>query len=93
MIVIVVSDSESITLLQGGVGDQELEYDPDDLDNGHYNASASIWQVTTESSLEEMSQEDLQLLVESFGVSLETKSFELENSAHVEIIDEVVHDL
>ena len=27
---IVVSDSESITLLQGGLGDQELEYDPDD---------------------------------------------------------------
>ena len=64
-IAIVISEAESITLLQGGFGDQELEYDPDDLENGHYNASASIWQVTTESSLEDMSQEELQLLVDS----------------------------
>ena len=60
-IVIVISEAESITLLQGGFGDQELEYDPDDLENGHYNASASIWQVTTESNLEDMSQDELQL--------------------------------
>ena len=87
-IAIVISESESITLLQGGFGDQELEYDPDDLENGHYNASASIWQVTTDSNLDEMTQEDLQSLVDSSGVILLSKEFEIENSAHVEIIDE-----
>ena len=87
-IVIVISESESITFLQGGVGDQELEYDPDELAKGHYNASASIWQVTTDSNLDEMTQEDLQLLVDSSGVILLSKEFEIENSAHLEIIDE-----
>ncbi len=85
---IVISESESITFLQGGVGDQELEYDPDELAKGHYNASSSIWQVTTESNLDEMTQEDLQSLVDSSGVILLSKEFEIENSAHVEIIDE-----
>ena len=87
-IVIVISESESITFLQGGVGDQELQYDPDELAKGHYNASASIWQVTTDSNLDEMTQEDLQSLVDSSGVILLSKEFEIENSAHVEIIDE-----
>jgi hypothetical protein len=87
-IVIVISESESITFLQGGVGDQELEYDPDELAKGHYNASASIWQVNSDSNTDQMTQEELQSLVDSSGVILLSKEFKIENSAHLEIIDE-----
>ena len=81
-------ENESVNLLQGGIGDQDLEYDPSDLEKGHYNASAKIWFVSVEDDIESMSQEELQVLVEASEGELHSKSFELEISTHVEVIDE-----
>ncbi len=81
-------ENESVNLLQGGIGDQELEYDPSDLEKGHYNASAKIWFISVEDDIESMSQEELQVLVEASEGELHSKSFELEISTHVEVIDE-----
>ena len=81
-------ENESVNLLQGGIGDQELEYDPSDLEKGHYNASAKIWFISVEDDIESMSQEELQVLVEASEGEFHSKSFELEISTHVEVIDE-----
>ena len=85
---VVISESESTTVLQGGLGDQEIQYDPSELAHGHYNSSVAIWVVTTEDAIESMTQEELQVLVEASEGALHSKSFELEISTHVEVIDE-----
>ena len=54
---VVISESESTTVLQGGLGDQEIQYDPSELAHGHYNSSVAIWVVTTEDDIESMTQE------------------------------------
>ncbi len=85
---IIIPESNSITKLQGSIGDQDLEFDPDELlEFGHYNATIAIWQVSTDANPESLTQAELQALIDE-NTAIAIKSFEIENSVHVEIIDE-----
>jgi len=85
---IIIPESDSITKLQGSIGDQDLEFDPDELlEFGHYNATIAIWQVSTDANPESLTQAELQALIDE-NTAIAIKSFEIENSVHVEIIDE-----
>jgi len=85
---IIIPESNSITKLQGSIGDQDLEFDPDELlEFGHYNATIAIWQVSTDANPESLTQVELQALIDE-NTAIAIKSFEIENSVHVEIIDE-----
>ncbi len=77
-----------VSILQGGIGDQILEFDPDEnLEQGHYNASVMIVYVSTGDNIESLSQNELQILFNNHTSEGSDKSFEIEISNHVEVID------
>ena len=85
-ITVQLNETNELSNLQGSLGDQELRFDTSTLENGHYNTTVGIWEVTTDGDIEILSQTELKSLIDN-GVLLSDKLVEIEKSSHVEVID------
>ncbi len=83
-IVFELSNGSEQLILQGGLGDQLLEFDPNELEDGYYNTTVIIWDVETEEEIETLSQAELSNLIDARDDDdpLEYKEVDIEISSH-----------
>ena len=69
--------------LQGGVGDQQFGISPSEFEDGHYNVTVIIWEVSTTDDIESLSNEELDDLIDDNGeVRLASKEVDVEILSH-----------
>ena len=68
--------------LKGGLGDQQLAFDPSELEDGHYNTTVLIWKVITDDEIESLDQSELAALIGVDDDPIGYKEVEIEISSH-----------
>ena len=68
--------------LKGGLGDQQLSFDPSELEDGHYNTTVLIWKVITDDEIESLDQSELAALIGVDDDPIDYKEVGIEVSSH-----------
>ena len=68
--------------LKGGLGDQQLSFDPSELEDGYYNTTVLIWKVITDDEIESLDQSELAALDGVNDDPIDYKEVGFEVSSH-----------